>query len=577
MLWCCINEQLGRIKTQNNAVKLSIEGKLTVNVAECCNHFSNYFSSAVQEKLIAAYGSSLSDMCTVGISLSSSLYFSPVTHVEVSNAIRDLRTVRSVGWDDVSVECIKFVEDTLCKPLAIILNRSVELGSFPNVLKVAKVTPVFKKGDSNSVANYRPISVCSVFSKIFETIIKKRLLDFFDTYKVLCKSQHGFREGLSTETATVDYFSYVYRHLDRGDYVIGLFFDLSRAFDSLPPHFIEQKLYSVGIRGNILKWLTSFITDRRLRVVLSGTASEESSVDLGVPQGSILGPLIFLIFVNDLPRFLEDVHVVMYADDTSIAVAARDREELEVKVKNVIERFTDWCTRNRIILNIQKTVCVNFNIRRPLSIECFVGLSLQKQACFLGLTVDDGVTFKPHIDNVCKKLNSSYFALLKLKSSLNSQSLLNAYYALCYSHLSYNNLLWSRSTEWRRVFVAQKRIIRLIFGLQSSDSCREVFKIHGILTFPSIYILKAVVYVNTNRNRYKTYVSQRETRHLDLPLLQHRTTFFEKSPEYDFVKLFNKLPASIKKITTPNIFKNTVKTFLLENGFYSLREYLSDG
>ena len=240
---------------------------------------------------------------------------------------------------------------------------------------------------------------------------------------------------------------FVYDHLDRGDYVLGIFFDLSRAFDSLLPQYLKEKLYASGVRGPILDWLISFVTGRGMRVAMSGAVSGVSGVDLGVAQGSLIGPILFLLFINDLPEFMTDIHVVMYVDDTSIAVAASDADAVSLKVRQVVGMFNEWCKRNRIMLNMEKTVYVNFHARRPVQPAVMVNCALSRETCFLGIHIDENLNFGKHIEHVCGTLNRSYFAMLKLKGSLEHRCMIDAYYALCHSRITYGCLLWGRARD----------------------------------------------------------------------------------------------------------------------------------
>ena len=506
------------------------------------------------------------------------MYFRPIEATDIITAIRKLRNINSVGCDDVSVASIKAVSHIVAEPLADILNMSVSTGKFPSSLKVAKVSPVHKSGCKSDIENYRPISMTSVFSKVFEFVVKERVLEFLEKFNVLSASQHGFRAGCSTETAAINYVAFIYERLDVGEHVIGLFFDMSRAFDSLLPEFVREKLFNIGIRGQILDWLISFLTNRSIRVAISGAFSSESSVDLGVPQGSILGPLIFLLFVNDMPAaFLEnDVHVSMYADDTSMAVSARDPAYLSQRVQLVVEQFTTWCRKNRIMLNLKKTTYVNFHSRRPIKLNTTDNVSTSSDVRFLGVCVDEHLNFQIQVDDVVKKINKAHFALLKLKSCLVQASLLDAYYALCYSHLSYCCLVWGNAVEWKRVFIAQKRVVRLLFDLGGRESCRDSFIDHSILTFSCIYILKAVVFVRVHIDEFEQACKPYNTRNSLIPLMQHRSALFERGPWYSFVRLYNKLPEELKRAGGLKRFKLLVKKFLLGKAYYTQQEYLDD-
>ena len=265
----------------------------------------------------------------------------------------------------------------------------------------------------------------------------------------------------------------------------------------------------------------------------------------------------------------------MYADDTSMAVTAADPAELELKVDSVVQKFSDWCEQNKIILNLQKTVMINFHVRRPLP-DGITNRQLCTSVNFLGVVMDQHLRFDIHVQAVCDKLNKSYFALLKLKECLSEESLLESYYALCYSHLAYCNLVWGLSPEWRRVFVAQKRILRLLFNVDQRTTCRHIFKEKSLLTFPSIYILSAVIFIKTNIEQYASLVKVYPLRNSDLPLLLHKTALFEKSPQYNFVKLYNKLPDKVKNISKLGRFKGAVRDLLVRGAYYNQQDYLLD-
>ena len=359
---------------------------------------------------------------------------------------------------------------------------------------------------------------------------------------------------------------------------MSLFFDLSKAFDTVNKEILNSKLYSVGIRGNILLWLTSYMENRSLRVRLSDQESDTFNVALGVPQGSVLGPLLFMLYVNDLPSYMEHGHVTMFADDTTITVSAVTLEELHIKINSIIESLSAWCQRNKLILNEKKTVCLNFHLQKTLPENFMINdIVLSDSVKSLGIFLDAKLSWCKHIDHVCSQLNKAFFAMLQLKSTLDKEGLINIYYAMAYSHISFNILAWGKVSECERVFICQKRIIRLIFDLKTNESCREIFIGKRILTTPSIYILKCVTFAKNNlalftkRSAYHNYPT-RDGNLLSVP--SHHTSSFKRSSMYNCITLYNALPKNIRDIHDNLKFKIKVKKYLSNKGYYNLSDFI---
>lgn len=271
----------------------------------------------------------------------------------------------------------------------------------------------------------------------------------------------------------------------------------------------------------------------------------------------------------------------MFADDTTIAVAAPSLVELQQKVVRSVERFRCWCERNKLILNVDKTVVINFYNRKPISnavLDC-AGVKLCGETRFLGTYLDGSLSWQAHIESVSNRLNSAFYAILSLKSSVTRSVLLEVYYALGYSHIAYNILLWGATSEIKRVFVGQKRILRLIFNLERLETCRQVFRENKILTVPCIYIFKCLLFVKANLHLFgkasqsHTYATRHGSVLLSYP--RHRTALFERSPQYMCVRLFNSLPRDLRAISNLSLFKREVRKYLVENVFYSLSDFMA--
>lgn len=360
----------------------------------------------------------------------------------------------------------------------------------------------------------------------------------------------------------------------------GLFYDLSAAFDCIDINFVRPKLIALGFRGTLLECLMSFIELRKFMVKINSAMSHEFQFDKGVPQGSVLGPLLFILFINDLASFIKSGKIIIYVDDVSVIIAALTAELLKIKVATVCDEIKNWYKQNNMILNDQKTVSVYFNngkiSKKNYSInDNMPGSNDQK---FLGLYVDNNISWDVHLDYVSKKINKAYFAILQLKSTLGVEGLLKVYYALVYPHLSYNVVLWGNATNWQKIFVAQKRILRLIFNLKQIETCKHIFKDNKIMTLPGIYLFKCLLIIKQNYSQldkncmFHTY----ETRYGDsISTKKHNTKMYEKSVLYAGSKFFNILPKPLKCINDYEKFKYNLKIFMLDKCFYNIDEYLT--
>ena len=574
-IWSTVNSTLGRKKDKNDVMTISINGELVSEGRLIANEFGKYFSTVASAKYDECFGYNLSLPHTTSKACQESIFCAYLTKDELISIINNLKNKKSYGLDGISPVLFKKIAGNLLDPLLFLINLCLESGKFPDVLKTSIVSPIFKKGDQSDIQNFRPISVVSVFSKIVERVIYNKIISFFEKNNILSNMQHGFRTGRSIETATASFFKYVYEEVDMGKHVVSIFFDLSKAFDLVNKDILLDKLEQVGIRGPIKNCIKSFMSNRYMSIKCNGQLSERFNLELGVPQGSILGPLLFLVYINDLPDHMGNDVIIMYADDTSITVSANTPEELHKKISTTLEKMVVWCERNKLILNEDKTIYLNFNLRKCLPSNT---LSLSSNAKFLGTHINDNFSWETHIDFICKKLNSAYFAILQLKNLLDSEDLMNIYYSLAYSHISMSIMFWGKCSESQRVFVIQKRILRLIFNLQLQESCQSLFKSKNVLTVPCIYMYKCLQYVKANIRNFSALSDghNHQTRNAHILTIQrHRTTNFEYSLYYNAVIFYNKLPVSVKCLNNKQ-FGREIKGLFCKRAYYSIQDFMKE-
>lgn len=372
--------------------------------------------------------------------------------------------------------------------------------------------------------------------------------------------------------------------INDGEYTFGIFLDLSKAFDSINWNKLYTKMERLGLRGICLELVKSYLSNRQQRV--EGLDSESGAkrysdwmtVERGVPQGSILGPLLFLVYVNDLPDVI-NYETTLYADDTSCIVKTKNPAGNEIT--ETLLKFDNWFRRNDMKLNINKTQIMQFSYFKTnlqLSYQNDT-LTTCQSSKFLGLHIDSQLNWKDHVEHLASKLSSFCYALRVISRTINIEAALSAYYAYVYSRIKYGVIFWGCSVESERIFKLQKSCLRSIFGLQSRDSCRNIFKNYNVLTLPAVYVLECVVFVREN------YVLFQDQEHIHVyntrgsrsgHLLPPQTTksLISKSVVTQPVKIYNHLSNDFKQRDTMTLSK-VLRKYLQSNILYDVKDFFS--
>ena len=427
------------------------------------------------------------------------LFWRPSTPAEVEELCRGLEPGKGAGWDGVSPRVVRAVARELAGPLSRLFNCCMRGGYYPAFFKVARVVPVFKGEDPTQFANYRPVSVLPVLSQVFERVLKARLVGFLDGQGVIIPGQYGFRTGHSTAMAVLDMVERVRGAWTAGDAALGVFIDLKKAFDTVDHGILLRKLEHYGVRGGSLGLLESYLEGRAQYVCYGGSESARGRVECGVPQGSVLGPLFFLVYVNDMVRACRGLDLVLFADDTNIFAQGRDPAELYGRVNRGLGELSRWFRCNRLTLNLKKTEYVYFAGPggRGLPPEGLVigGEPVRRVegARFLGVWVDEGLKWTGQIEKVRARVGRLLGVVGRAGSVLGGRLVLSLYNALVLPHLQYCLMVWGDFREGRNLTLGgslqayQRRFAGLVAGRRGRYHADPILAEYGMLKVGDLY------------------------------------------------------------------------------------------
>ena len=505
--WQGINELLHRrkqnlkvisaLKDFNNCNKIVREGSRIPNIIN--EHFATV-GNRLTKKLPIPQNHYL-DYVDKGKSPISSFFFQPVSPEELRSEILLVPNDKSYGLYSSPTKLLKCSSAYIAPVLTEILNTSIKLGTYPSKLKMAKITPVFKGDDDTDANNYRPISLLSNFNRVFEKIIYKRLTSYIEKHDLLNSSQYGFRKGHSTQHAILDIVNDIQSNMNRRLLSCGIFIDLKKAFDTVDHDVLLDKLNHYGFRGIINSWFSSYLKKRTQTTEVDHFISDKAVVGCGVPQGSVLGPLLFLLYVNDIHRCSNKLRFYLFADDTNILYADKTLKNLETTVNNELQNLSNWLTANKLTLNIKKS---NFVIFRPYQKRLayqpklymfdnekskYVCLESKVYIKYLGVLVDQHLSWKYHIDSVVTKISKNVGLIAKLRHSVPRPILLNIYKSLVHPYLTYGLAAWGQAckTYLNKILILQKRVLRLLYFTDWHEHAIPLFLDANVLPITFLY------------------------------------------------------------------------------------------
>ena len=387
---------------------------------------------------------------------------------DIKSIISDLNNSKSTYF---SPRIIKHVTNTLSPMLTKLFNECMIEGYFPNELKVAKIIPLYKnKGEITDITNYRPISMLPVFSKIFEKLIYKKLVDFFNKNETLTNSQYGFRCKHSTLHALINATENLYKSIDNKQNTLGIFIDFSKAFDTINHSILIKKLDVYGIRGNLLKLLDNYLSGRQQYVNYGGLDSTLLNITCGVPQGSVLGPLLFILYINDITNVSDLGQYVLFADDLNLFMSNKNRTILYENANAILQKIYEYCHANKLIINYEKCCFIEFNLRNenltenPLFILNYKFKQVE-ECKFLGVFINSKLSWADQIKNVISQVSKSCGIMFSARKHVPQKILIKIYMALVQPYMMYCTPLWGSSkisVDMKKLFILQKKCIRIV-------------------------------------------------------------------------------------------------------------------
>ena len=585
--WKTISEVLCKSnKTKSAFDEIIADGKNIQDHKEIADRFNNFFVNVGPNLASKITSNNSKPYISYLTGTNNAMFRFELTDTDkLEKILKSLRSKPSAGPDGISVILLKFLAPALVAPIAIIINQSLTTGIFPDKLKVAKVIPLYKKENRSIMTNYRPVSLLNSISKLFEKVVFEQLDRFFKENGLFFESQYGFRKLHSTEFATLELVDRALSDIDKKNTSIAIFMDLSKAFDTLDHDILLNKLSHYGIRNTELKWFSSYLHDRMQYVEINDTTSELLPLKAGVPQGSILGPLLFLIYMNDVPNSSNFFKYILYADDSTLFTTI-NASNVSLNINIELSKVYEWLAINKLSLNVEKTKymifhAINKNISQ-IELDFYINdekIERVNRFNFLGIVLDENLSWKHHIDMISNKISRCVAVINRLKHFLPTNILRTLYCSMIQSHLNYAILVWGH--DHSRLNKIEKRAVRVIAASKYNAHTNPIFNKLKLLKAHDLFKLSCLkFYFKYKHNEVPVYFKNYEfrsndethnypTRHGDIiPANVTRTNQFQKCIRHHLPKLINETPNQIlEKIWTHSFhgFSEYIKRYYIDN------------
>ena len=570
---------------QNHIAKIITETGTFVSSEEISNQMNNYFCT-IGSKLASSIPNGNSFEIYLKNRVNQTMFLSPISESDISREINKLNNCKCPGPDNISPKILKACEPELRKPLTDIFNYSIETVTYPSKLKIAKVIALHKKKSIFYPENYRPISLLSCLDKIFEKLIHKRLMEFINKYKIIIWEQFGFLKKHSTMLALIDVIDNVRGYIDQGEYALGIFLDLKKAFDTVGHSILLSKLEHYGIRGHVNEFLKSYLTNRQQYTMINGSASVTQSISIGVPQGSVLGPLFFLLYINDIINCLSHSKPTLFADDTSLLLHDKNLKTVIELAENDLRNTYDWLVANQLSLSWEKTNFIIFHSPKK-KIDNITDLKVYensikrvKSVKYLGMCIDEELKWDEHVNNLCSTLSRNFSMFYSIRSLLTDDLKRQLYFSMVYSRILYGIVLYGvcRNTLLNKVQVIQNKLLKVLYKLPTRT---DTDLLHSNLNFLKVkdickFQIQIFVYESINKTcipQFQNYYSFLQDHNEHRMVTRHRDQLYRApfSNQYGELRLkrygavlWNSLSNSIRNSQSLKTFKKAIRSNIMD-------------
>ena len=582
----------------NNSIRnepscIRINNNIITEPKEIANNFNNYFANIGQNLQSKIYQKDLNYKEYLTQENDYSFFIKPTDKEEIINIINNININKAIGPHSIPSDILHSIKNYIADPLSKIINLSFVKGIYIDNLKIAETIPIFKeKGNKLDCSNYRPISLLSNINKIIEKLMHSRLYNFLSIHNCIYDHQFGFRKNHSTNHALLNLTEEIRDALDNNSFAAGVFVDLQKAFDTVDHTILLNKLNYYGIRGITNNWFKSYLSNRRQYVTINGFKSDVAIMKYGVPQGSVLGPLLFIIYINDLNIAIKYCSTRHFADDTNLLITNNNLKQLKKHLNLDLSNLNKWLKANKISLNASKTELLVFrHPNKKITYDLKVKLNgkrlmQSKFVKYLGLILDSHLNWRYHTDILASKLSRTIGMLCKIRHYVDSNTLRSIYFGIFSSLMTYGSQIWGQfqNKYVNRILKLQDKAVRIInFGL-SSDSRNPLYCKSKILKFSDNIKLLNFIFVYdslknnlpsilnnnfTRVNRYHTHNTRYAIKNtVALPKIKTqiygiKSIKFQSSSSWNFFigkypdkQLFNQTRSLCKKIITRNFLEN---------------------